>query len=94
MRSAPKTALFWSSLNACAQSGPAFKLPNIANDGTTVSELPYRACLDAKNVDFYTIDNGGHTWPGVNSYRPYLGRTSYDIDGTLTMWEFFSQYSR
>jgi polyhydroxybutyrate depolymerase len=92
--SAPETAMYWSSLNACVQAGPAFALPNLTDDGTTVSKLTYTQCLGTKDVDFFTINKGGHTWPGVNPHRMHLGRTSYDIDGTNTMWEFFQRYAR
>lgn len=92
--SAPETADFWSALNSCTQAGPIENLPDVMADGTTVNVDPYRKCVGPKPVDFYTIVKGGHTWPGYHPFKPTLGRVSYDIDGTIVMWEFFQQFSR
>lgn len=90
--SAPQTAAKWAALNSCAAAGPEFALPDLVFDGTRVRTLPYRACVEPAAVDFFTVENGGHTWPGVPSYSPYLGLVSYDINATLAMWEFFRQF--
>jgi polyhydroxybutyrate depolymerase len=63
--SAPQTAAKWAALNACIASGPEIALPDLVPDGTRVRMLPYRACAEPSAVDFYTVDNGGHTWPEI-----------------------------
>jgi polyhydroxybutyrate depolymerase len=56
-----------------------------------VSGIRYTNC--AGDVVFYTIDGGGHSWPG-GGYLPkfIVGKTSHDIDATRTMWDFFQQH--
>lgn len=87
--SAPETAARWAARNQCAAAGPDFQLPNLANDGARVRLRPFRYCEEPGPVDFYTVEDGGHTWPGVGRQRAILGTVAYDIHATLTMWEFF-----
>ncbi|HKY92502.1 MAG TPA: PHB depolymerase family esterase [Nevskiaceae bacterium] len=92
--SAPDTAMYWASLNACTAKGPAVAIPNLVSDGTTSSMETYSQCIGDKDVDFYTVNKGGHTWPGVNAKRPMLGRTSYDFSATDAAWEFFGRFAQ
>jgi polyhydroxybutyrate depolymerase len=50
---------------------------------------------DAQNadVDYYIVENGGHSWPG-GGYLPgvIVGHTTQDIDATRVMWDFFQQH--
>ena len=56
-----------------------------------VSGVAYTGC--AADVVFYTIAEGGHTWPGGEPLPEWLtGMTSPDIDATQVMWEFFRQH--
>lgn len=56
-----------------------------------VSGLAYTGC--AADVVFYTIQDGGHTWPsGVPLPEQITGITSTDIDATREMWNFFQQH--
>jgi polyhydroxybutyrate depolymerase len=50
-------------------------------------------CAQNAEVLFYTIDNGGHSWPG-GGYLPkvIVGYTTEDIDATRMTWEFFQQH--
>ncbi len=44
----------------------------------------------------YTIDGGGHTWPGGEQYAPELvvGETCRDFDANEVIWDFFSRHQR
>jgi polyhydroxybutyrate depolymerase len=45
------------------------------------------------DVIFYTIQGGGHTWPGGNPIPKWIaGQTNMDIDATRTLWEFFQRH--
>ncbi|NPV08752.1 MAG: hypothetical protein HPY83_12435 [Anaerolineae bacterium] len=45
------------------------------------------------DVVFYVIAGGGHTWPGGIALPELIAnRTTYDIDATQTMWEFFQEH--
>ena len=87
LSSARATAEFWSIRNGCSAGYEDSNLPNIApNDGTTVSLRRYRSCVDSE-VRLYTINGGGHTWPGTTyaGYTIALGSTTFDIDATLAL---------
>ncbi len=56
-----------------------------------VSGIEYTGCK--ADVIFYTIQGGGHTWPGGKPLPVWItGRTSMDIDATGTLWEFFTKH--
>ncbi len=65
----------------------------IAGTVGDVSGIKYTGCADNAEVDFYTISDGGHTWPGAPAVLSLiLGKTTQDIDATATMWQFFKTH--
>lgn len=94
LSSAPDTALFFAKINQCLTPPLRSKLPNLANDGTTVLLDSYDRCASPQPVRFYTIDGGGHTWPGNHYQLGFTGRTTQDIDATRVIWDFVRNYSR
>ena len=63
-------------------------------DGTKVLKEVYDQCEDGTEVILYTIEGGGHTWPGGWQYLPekIVGKTSRDIDANEAIWDFFKRY--
>jgi polyhydroxybutyrate depolymerase len=56
-----------------------------------VSGIQYTHC--AADVVFYTINGGGHSWPGGTPIPKWIvGTTTKDIDATRIMWNFFVQH--
>jgi polyhydroxybutyrate depolymerase len=56
--------------------------------------IQYSGCAEEADVVLYTIDGGGHSWPGGEPLPEWIvGHTTQDIDATRVMWEFFSRYS-
>jgi polyhydroxybutyrate depolymerase len=51
----------------------------------------YVGCDQNASVVLYTIDGGGHAWPGGWPI-PGVGKTSNDIDATEELWTFFQRY--
>ncbi len=50
----------------------------------------YAGCDPGAEVVFYTIADGGHTWPGGKALPEWItGKTSAELDATRLMWEFF-----
>jgi polyhydroxybutyrate depolymerase len=91
----PDSAKHWAKINGCGAAPVVSTLPNIATgDGTTVQLTAYLGCATGNSVELYTINNGGHTWPGSPYNLSYQGKTSMDIDGTLTVWEFVKRFTR
>lgn len=83
--SIPEWAAEYARRNGCAASPQ-----EIAPTGA-VRGLRWKDC--AADVVFFTIDGGGHTWPGGEPLPEFItGPTSPDIDATRVMWEFFSAH--
>ena len=57
------------------------------------SGIRYTGCDQNADVIYYTIDGGGHTWPGGDPLPEWItGANSDDINATRLMWEFFQQH--
>lgn len=84
----------WRTLDACPASVDT-RLPDKVNDGTHVVVHTSRPCRDSGAVELYTVEGGGHTWPGGEQYLPaaVVGKTSRQFDASETIWEFFAGLS-
>jgi polyhydroxybutyrate depolymerase len=77
-----------AKLNGC--DGSPAELPSSGE----ASGLRYAGCTQGADVDFYTIDGGGHSWPGGDPMPEWIvGHTTPDIDATRVMWDFFRRFS-
>jgi polyhydroxybutyrate depolymerase len=93
--SARETVDFWVEVNRCNAPPAHIELPdNDPEDGTRVRRETYQDCASGTSVEFYTVDGGGHTWPGGWQYFPewMVGVTSRDVDANKLIWEFFSEH--
>lgn len=53
----------------------------------------YPHCADDAEVVLYTINGGGHTWPGGKPLPEWFtGATTTEIDASRLMWEFFRRH--
>ena len=78
----------WAERNGCSLT--PVELPGQGE----VSGIQYTHCQQKAEVIFYTVDGGGHSWPGGEPLPKWIvGHTTQDIDATRVMWEFFEQYS-
>jgi polyhydroxybutyrate depolymerase len=58
-----------------------------------VSRREYTHCADDAAVVLYTVQGGGHTWPGGGPLPEwFVGRTSNSIDASSEMWAFFREH--
>jgi polyhydroxybutyrate depolymerase len=61
----------------------------------SVRRLAYTNCAENADVILYSVEGGGHTWPGGKALpESMVGRTTRDISATRVMWEFFVQHPR
>lgn len=61
----------------------------------SVRRLAYTNCADNADVILYTIEGGGHIWPGGKHLAEWIaGHTTDDINATRVMWDFFTQHPR
>lgn len=59
----------------------------------SVRRLVYSNCALDADVVLYTIEGGGHTWPGGKHLAEWIaGRTTDEISASRLMWEFFAQH--
>ena len=75
-------AATWAAHNGC---NPA---PSQAQLTEHVRTTAYSECRDEVAVVLYTVEGGGHTWPGALDV-PRLGAVTHEINATDLIWEFF-----
>jgi polyhydroxybutyrate depolymerase len=75
----------WAAENGCDLT------PDVIPAQGDASGIRYTGCDQDAEVSLYTIDDGGHTWPGGWPI-PAVGKTSTDINATEEMWQFFQRY--
>lgn len=81
---------FWANINGCG-SPDVYELDNInLLDFSTVTVTKYADCTSGNEVWLYTVEAGGHTWPGA---IPIIvtGNTNQDFDASEEIWNFFAQ---
>ncbi|MEP7325859.1 MAG: PHB depolymerase family esterase [Gemmatimonadota bacterium] len=77
----------WARRNRCAPN------PTDSAVAADVTSRTYRDCADDAAVVLYSIEGGGHTWPGGTPLPEwFVGRTSNSIDATSEMWAFFREH--
>lgn len=82
--SVPVAMKRWADLNGCA----AGVLTNVS---TTVDRTAYGECRDGADVQLYTVNGGGHSWPGTPRTTPF-GTTTQEINATELAFEFFARH--
>jgi polyhydroxybutyrate depolymerase len=91
-----KAFQIWGNLNKCPETSEWQALPDIKPDGTRVYKREKSGCAGNTEVLLYKVEKGGHTWPGAFEYSIFqellVGKTSYDINATSLIWEFFKKF--
>ncbi|OGF46285.1 MAG: hypothetical protein A2231_08565 [Candidatus Firestonebacteria bacterium RIFOXYA2_FULL_40_8] len=86
------TVNFWVNANGCNTIPVTTTLPDMdPADGTTVQKSVYGNGKNGSQVVFYTVNGGGHTWPGgdPNAQTALAGKTCKDINACEEIWKFF-----
>lgn len=82
----------WRGKNGCSSTPTTTNLPDInTSDNSTVTVDHYGPCNNGSEVILYTVNNGGHTWPG--SSIPLGPTTNQDFNASSTIWNFLRKYS-
>jgi polyhydroxybutyrate depolymerase len=83
----PATVRAWAVKDGCDPR------PIDATVGTQVILRRY-TCPPGAAVEFYIIVGGGHSWPGgeVSQADSQVGATTFQVDATAQMWDFFRQF--
>ena len=85
--STPRWAANWARRNRCGAN------PIESTVAADVTRRVYTNCGDGAAVVLYTIQGGGHTWPGGTPLpKWFVGRTTRSINATSLMWSFFGEH--
>ena len=92
--SAERSIAFWAGVSGCADAPATTEEPDRVTDGTRVRRTAFGGCRDGTAVELFTIEGGGHTWPGGPDAARRVGRVSREVDGTERIWEFFARHGK
>ena len=77
----------WARRNRCGTK------PVESGIAPDVTRIEYTRCAGDATVVLYTIQGGGHSWPGGKPLPEWwVGPTSRSIDATSQMWTFFREH--
>ncbi len=75
----------WASAAGCGAE------PQVQQIGSDVEHWTYPGCPDGRGVELYSIEGGGHTWPGASID---IGPTTQTIDSTDIALDWFETHPR
>ncbi|MFD0749086.1 alpha/beta hydrolase family esterase [Mucilaginibacter calamicampi] len=86
----------WVKMNDCYPEPLVSEIRDNAGDGTKIFKQEYVNKVNGLKVISYTIENGGHTWPGGRQYFPkfIIGKTTHNLNACQTIWDFFKTCTR
>jgi polyhydroxybutyrate depolymerase len=88
---AVNASLDWQGIDGCDTSkAVSTPLPILVQDGTSVIWQQNAACRSGDEVDLYTVNGGGHAWPGSTNpvHNVGLGIISQNLDATTVIGQF------
>lgn len=91
------TVDFWVRHNACDPTPERIWLPHRgAKHWTRVWRDVYKGNTPDSEVVLYTVEGGGHTWPGGALFQMQfrLGHVNRDFSATDVIWEFFKRHPK
>ena len=78
----------WAIKNQCDPVASA--LPSTIESNI----IRYTNCEENADVILYSIEGGGHSWPGGKDLPRWIaGHTTHDMNATRLMWNFYERYS-
>ena len=81
----------WARRNGCDV------MPSESAISSDVTRLEYSNCESGAKAVLYSVEDGGHTWPGSNPpgwMTGMAGRTTDSIDATRLIWSFFRDHRK
>lgn len=83
--SIPVWTTSWARRNQCALT------PVDSVVAADVTRRAYTGCAGDADVVLYTVQDGGHTWPGGGPLPVwFVGKTTHSIDASSELWAFYS----
>ncbi len=92
-KAAEDVVSYWVTNNNCNPTPQTISIPNNnLTDGATAERYLYSGGTNGNTVEFFKVNNGGHTWPGAPIPLPSSGNTCMDFSASKEIWRFFSQF--
>ncbi len=91
-KSVEHTIQSWVKANGCKPEPEVVALPDKADDGMKCTRKTWSGGKDGSEVVLIEIENGGHTWPGMEPPMAMLGKSTKDISANDLMWGFFQKH--
>lgn len=85
VRSVSESVSFWVEHNGCS-------LVPLRDESGKIIRERYTDCRDGTEVLLYTVQEGGHAWPGGRKGSPWADEPTSEISATDLVWEFFVQH--
>ena len=82
-----ETAEFWARQNCCAGSLQQHVRGRIAHAW-------FPDCAQGAAVEVYTVQTGGHAWPGGRRGWLFGDGPTRELSATDVMWEFFARHAK
>lgn len=95
--STEEAARLWAQHNGCRAAPVRQVLPERdPTDGCRVIVSTWSRCREGTEVALYSLEGGGHTWPGGSQYLPefVIGKVCREFDATALVWDFFKGHPR
>lgn len=96
--SAKQALAYWAERNGCGAAAERTKtsLPNKADDGMHTVQTDIRGCSSGAGVRQLTVFNGGHAWPGADTFLSDtpLATSTHDFSATIKLWEYLRRFTR
>ena len=89
---APRIFELFARVDGCGGAAVLTAEPDTVTDGTRVRRSSYPECRDGHDVVLFTIEGGGHTWPGGPPVGSAVGRVTRDLDATRVLLDFFDRH--
>ena len=84
----------WVQANGCPNQPAIVAEPVQIADGTSVLRATYGPGKLGSEVVLFTIQGGGHTWPGQPPPVRFIGKSTLNLSANDQMWEFFKKHPR
>jgi polyhydroxybutyrate depolymerase len=94
MLPARETLKEWAKINSCGPKPERTTIAPKTAGGLATRVDTYSDCRDGATAILYSVEKGGHTWPGGEQFIPvrYIGKTNDDLDASDLIWNFFAAH--
>jgi polyhydroxybutyrate depolymerase len=91
-KGAEESVSTFAKLNGCKEDAETKEISDGKKDGLKVTRKTFAGGKDGAEAILYTVEGGGHVWPGAKFDAPFIGKTVRSISANDIMWEFFQKH--